>query len=609
MTSTAERADAGTRLRDVLAEVDETPAAYLKAARQLELGRNGDLGLREVHLSFVATFTIDVILPYLIVEGARRSLAIRGSVAPFGQLEQQLLDGDSPTYRSQPECIAIAARVEDTAPALVHDFVRLSPEEIEREVVQFVARLENLLRAVRRHSHAHVLLWNQTLPMHAAAGLADAALDPSQADTIAEINRRLARVCRGTPGAFVFDACRLANEVGLARWEDPKLLHLARIPWSAVAQAATAKRLARYLKALTAVPCKCLVLDLDNTLWGGVLGEEGPDAILLGGDYPGSAFKAFHRFVKTYRDRGVLLGIASKNDEKEVIELFDRHPDCVLRWGDFAARQIHWKDKATSLEAIAEELGISTEALAFFDDSAVEREWVRTRVPEAQVIDVPADPTRYAAALEESGAFDHLVLSEEDRKRAELYRTDVQRRQLAGSAGSVEEFLRALQMRITIGPVDPGTLLRVTQLIAKTNQFNLTARRHTQADVERMIAQGAIALWMRIEDRFGDSGLVGVAIALDGPDGASLDTFLMSCRVLGRRAESALLRAVADRAIDRGASRILAEYVPTKKNGVAAEFLAESGFTTVPERDGWWELDLSAGAPPVPQLFEVLERS
>jgi FkbH-like protein len=606
MNAAAGTAGAGARLRSVLAHVDETPASYLRAAR--ELGSVGEDGLREVRLAVVATFTADVLAPYLAVEGARSSLAVRTTLAPFGQLEQQLLDADSLVYRSDPQVIAIAARVEDGAPALVHDFVRLSRAAVEREVEEHVGRLEQLVLAARRHSRAQVLLWNQVAPMRLAAGLADAALEPSQSDVFAEINRRLAAVCRATPGAYVFDACRLANEVGLARWEDPKLLLLGRIPWSAAAQVATAKRTARYLKALTVAPRKCLVLDLDGTLWGGVLGEDGPDGIDLGEDYPGNAFKAFHRQLRSYRDRGVLLALASKNDEHEVAEVFERHPDSVLRWEDFAARQIHWEDKAASVAAIAGELGISTDALAFFDDSPVEREWVRARLPEVQVIDVPAEPSRYGAALDESGAFDHLVLTDEDRRRAELYRSDEQRRRFAVGAPSVEEFLRGLAMRVTIGAVDRATLPRAAQLVAKTNQFNLTARRHTQADLERMIADGAVALWMRVEDRFGDSGLVGVAVALPAPDRAfAIDTFVVSCRALGRRAEAALLAAVARRALARGASRLIGEYVPTGRNAPAAGFLRESGFAPAAHREGTWELELSGGAPRVAALFDVVE--
>jgi FkbH-like protein len=594
----------------MLSTVDASPASYLRAARALESGEGAALGLPPVRVSSLSTFTYAVLTPYLVVEAARRGLAVRHSVGPYGQLEQQLLDPESPIYESEPDFIVLAARIEEGAPALVHDFVRLSREDVEREIDQYVSRIERLLRAIRTHTRARVLVWNQVSPSSLAAGLADAGLDPSQTDAIAHVNRRLARACARTPGAFVFDAARVANEIGLAAWHDPKLFHLGRIPLAAPAQRATARQMARYLAALTTTPRKCLVLDLDNTLWGGVLGEDGFGGIALGDDYPGNVFKTFQRRVRSLRDRGVLLAIASKNDEGAVAELFERHPHLVLRWSDFAARQIHWKDKASSVAAIAEELNISTDALAFFDDSPQEREWVRARIPAVQVIEVPTDALRYGEALEASGAFDHLVLTEEDRSRAEMYRSDQERRHLAETVTSVDDFLRSLGMRVTVGAVDGTTLPRVAQLVAKTNQFNLTTRRHTQADIESMVAGGAISLWMQVADRFGDNGIVGSALASDGPRGAvSIDTFLMSCRVMGRKVELGLLRALVGRAIARGATRLLAEYIPTGKNGPAARFLPESGFTPIPDRPGWWQLDLSHGAPRLDCPFEVIERS
>lgn len=597
-------------MRELLSALDGSPTSYLRAARELDGCEAHELDLRPLRLSLLSTFTGDVLVPYLAVEGARKGLAVRTAVAPFGQLEQQLLEPGSAVYRSDPDVIAIAVRVDDAAPALVHDFVRLSPDDVGREVEQLVGRLETLVRAARARSDARILVWNQPLPARLAAGLADASLDPSQTDVFGEVNRRISRLCRGVSDAYVFDACRVAAELGLARWQDPKLLHLARVPLSVEAQVATARSLARHLGALVKPPCKCLVLDLDNTLWGGVLGEEGVGGVAMGEDYPGSAYRAFQRQLRSYRDRGVMLAIASKNNEGDVVELFERHPDLVLRWDDFAARQIHWNDKASSLAAIAVELNVSTDALAFFDDSPVEREWVRQRMPEVQVIEVPRDPLQFGAALDGAGVFDHLVLTEEDRRRADLYRSDRARRELSQGAASVEEFLRALAMRVTIGAVDTTTLPRVAQLLAKTNQFNLTTRRHTPADLARMLAEGALGLWMRIEDRFGDNGLVGAALAIEQPpDAIAIDTFLLSCRVMGRMAERALLAAVARRARARGASRLLGEYLPTRKNRVVAEFYGDCGFTAVPGRTGWWELDLSAGVPGVPALFEVIERT
>ncbi|HEY4240956.1 MAG TPA: HAD-IIIC family phosphatase [Kofleriaceae bacterium] len=583
----------------LLASTDGKPAAMLAAARRIATEPVLRERLRTVKLGVLSTFTFDLVAPYLAVEGARRGLAIETTTAPFGQLEQQALDAASPLYGAAPDAIVIAALADD---ALGDGFLTA---DVEAAIGAHVERLANLARAIRERSSAHVLVWNQPPPRRLAAGLADPALERSQTAACAQLNERLARALAAVPGARIFDAARAATEVGLAQWFDAKLELLARCPLSGAAQLAVGQRLARNLRALVAPPCKCLVLDLDNTLWGGVLGEDGIGGIALGEEYPGSAFKRFQRALRSYRDRGVLLAIASKNNEADVVELFGAHADLVLRLDDFAAREIHWNDKASSLRAIAQTLDIGIDALAFFDDNPVERAWVHEQLPDVTVIDVPAQPWRYVEALDASGAFDHLVVTADDKKRAAQYQQDVHRRELAKTVASPEEFLRALGMRVTIGPIGPATLPRVAQLLGKTNQFNVTTRRYSEGELAALLAQpGAIGLWMRVADRYGDSGLVGVALAV--PDGAAyrLDAFLMSCRVLGRRVEHALLGAVAERAAKHGATLLRGEFIPTKKNAPAASFFADTGFAAAGEHR--WTLDLVGRAVPAP-LFEVIE--
>jgi FkbH-like protein len=616
---TAIASAAPTPLTAILAELAAVPEdrrtpAYLQLARTVE-ERGAELGAAR-RVAWLASFTTELFRPYLIVEAARRGVRIEPYFAPFGQIEQAILDEAGALYAGRPELAILAIRVEDTAPALGDGFAGLPPAEARRLVDEHVARLEACVRALRQRSTARVLVWNQPPPRRLAAGLADPSLELAQTEMIGELNRALARRLAAISDVFVFDAHRLATEVGTAAFYDPKLAQLARMPFTPRAQAALAGALARHAAALWRPPCKVLVLDLDNTLWGGVLGEDGIAGIALGDDYPGSAFTAFQRVVASYRDRGILLALASKNNEADVAEVFAQHPGLVLRLDDFVARQIHWNDKAHSLRAIAAELNLGLDALAFFDDNPVERAWVRQQLPEVTVIDVPASPLGFGDALDASGAFDLVAITREDRERTRLYQSDQARQRLADATGSIDDFLRALGMRITIGAVAADTLPRVVQLLAKTNQFNTTTRRHGQADLEAMIARGAIALWMRIEDRFGDNGLVGVAIGVPEPatgpsDAFRIDSLLMSCRVLGRRAEHALLGTLARRARAAGVHQLIGEFIPTKKNAPAAGFYRDAGFAPVDGEPGRWRLalteDCTALAPP--QLFEVLEVS
>ncbi len=591
--------DAIKAVRPLLADIFQslkTPAEYLQAARTIETGSFPQL--KPLRTVFVATFTMDFVKPYLTVEGAHKGFQVQSLFAPFNQIEQQVLDRCSFLYQSQPDVIALALRLEEIAPNLTDRFLTLSESQIKQETGAVLARLKTLIEETRAHSKAAILVFNFAAPAVLAAGLADAALAHSQTAIIQDLNNRLAAVCRPLPDVHIFDFARFWGECGL-RAADPKLWYMGRIPMNGPAQILLAGRLARYLRALKLPACKCLVLDLDQTLWGGVLGEDGPAGIALGEEYPGVVFKDFQRRLLALRDRGVILALASKNNEQEVVDVFQGHPDMLIKLEDFSARQIHWQDKAASLNAIADELNIATDAMAFFDDNAVEREWVRAQLPAVTVIEVPANPMDYGKALEESGAFDQLVILDEDRKRAGLYRDQKERESLYKGSVSLEDFLGRLNIKVALGCIDGETLPRVAQLIAKTNQFNMTTRRYSAAELESMLANGHAGLWIRAADRFGDYGLVGAAVAKEiRPAEWMIDVFLLSCRALGKNIEVVLLDELCDMVKKKGAKAIWGEHIPTPKNAPAKDFYAQQQFR---QNSGLWCRDLT------PFSFQPLE--
>jgi FkbH-like protein len=591
-------------LEDIIRDLDGTPASYSRISRLIGEGDFEELS--PVNVAILSTFTLDLVRPYLVVETARRGMLIDPFFAPFNQLEQQVLDPQSLFYKAEPEVVVIAARLEEWAPSIVEHFVSMTPENVESELDRIEGRARDLIEGIRRYSQATVLFFNFVPPDYLSAGLADAGLETSQTSAVQQANHRISQVCRAFGGVFIFDYYRMVQESGQHCWVDPKLWYLGRIPMGTEAQIQTGRRLSRYIRASRYPSSKCLVVDLDNTLWGGVLGEEGLGGISIGEEYPGNVYKAFQRHLVSLRDRGVLLAIASKNNETDVVEAFEKHSDFVLKLADFAARQVHWHDKASSLKTIAAELNIGTDSLAFFDDSPVEREWVRSQLPEVTVIDVPDDPTGYADALEMSGAFDILTVTQEDRQRPEMYRNESQRKQLRHENISPEEFLRQLEITATIGLLNADTLPRAAQLMAKTNQFNLTNRRHTVPDIQTMTASGAVGLWMRLNDRFGDNGLVAVAIAI--PESASdwkVDTFLMSCRVAGRQAESALLGVMCDMVRKRGGQMVTGEYISTSKNGMVSEFYESNGFQSMDSEGRLWQWDFSNGNLSLPDFISI----
>ena len=591
-------------LRDILADLMPTPSSYLKAAREIS---TADLQeLRQVNVALLSTFTCELLQPYIVVEAAAKGIITQPYFGPWNQMDQQVFDDASSLYKSDPDVVVIAARIEELAPSLTDGFISLSATQVNHELENIQQRIRSLLEGLRARTTANILVFNFAPPPNLAAGLADPSLIPSQASVIQKANDDVSAVCREFSGAYVFDYANTLYEFGIKNWSDTKLWYLGRIPFGAKAQIEISKRLARYFRAICYPACKCLVVDCDDTLWGGILGEEGLGGIHLSEEYPGNVFKDFQRKVLSLKNRGVLLAVASKNNEEDVMEVFEKHTDSVLKPNDFAAIQINWNDKASSLVQIAKDLDIGVDALAFFDDNPVERDWVRIQLPEVTVIDVPDSPLEYVQALDESSAFDQLYISEEDRVRPKMYREQNDRKYLQGQSISVDAFLEQLEMTATIGRVDSNTLPRVEQLLAKTNQFNLTTRRHTGSELQTMIDEGCVALWLRVSDRYGDNGLVGVAIAApQDADTWIIDSFLMSCRVMGRKVETALLSNLSRYVRERGGRTLLGEYIPTAKNNMVYKFYSSHSFRSLDGRAGLWEWDLSLGEIPWPDVIHL----
>ena len=341
---------------------------------------------------------------------------------------------------------------------------------------------------------------------------------------------------------------------------------------------------ARLLAAKQGWSAKCLVLDLDNTIWGGVIGDDGLDGITLGqGSAAGEAFLAFQKYARDLAKRGIILAVCSKNEEVDALSPFERHPEMLLRRSDIACFVANWRDKAQNIRAIAEHLNIGLDTLVFVDDDPFERNLVRSELPMVQVPELPNDPARFANCLVDAGYFESFAITDEDRHRTEFYQANATRETLRAKSADFSAYLRDLGLELVWRRFDKVGLSRVVQLINRTNQFNLTTRRYTEEDIlEVMRDEKALGLQFRLLDRFGDNGTIAIVIGrlLDGAD-LMIDTWLMSCRVLGRQVQEATLHVVVDEAKRLGARRILGEYRPTAKNGIVKNHYAKLGFSTI----------------------------
>ena len=592
---------------DALAAVDAhpTPGGYARAARTIA----GDRGaLEPLAVALLASYTIDTLVPYLVVESARREFALDTRVGAYHSVLQELLDPDSGTARQQPDVVVIAQQLDDVSPALVYDYLGMSTEARSAASTGVVGTLVDAMRAFRGRHSCTFIVHNFALPAAPLLGLAEPMSTDSRTDAVRRINDALAAAARSMSDVVILDFDLLCATVGYGRWRDERGWYLGRAPLSAALCVPLAREHARILHALRGTPRKCLVLDLDNTLWGGVVGEDGLEGIHIGTSYPGNVFLDFQRVMLQLHARGVLLALNSKNNESDVLEVFAARTEMLLGPEHFAAMRINWSDKPANMRSIADELNIGVDSLVFFDDSPGERARMRQALPEVLTLEVPPDPMGYVGVLEEARPFERMVLSDEDRRRGSIERQQRARKLESATASSLQEFLQGLEMRVTIRAIDAADAPRVVDLLRKTNQFNVTTRRHTAAQLDAMLQDSAVgAFSVRASDRFGDHGLVGVALARVEGTVATIDSFLLSCRVIGRGVESALLVHVVEWARAHGAGVLVGAFVATPNNAPAADLYSRHGFRQDSGgdrlRDGEgarWTLDLAGSVPPWP---------
>lgn len=462
----------------------------------------------------------------------------------------------------RPDAVLIALHLESTFPSITN-------------AEEWISNFHALLSAYRKRSSAAVFVLNFIPPVNSMDGL----LSPSIFDRVGELNRSLARMASTLPLVFVVDAAQLACRSGLADWRDPRLWYLARVGINPRKFPPLAKQIARSFTALQRPAAKCLVLDLDNTVWGGILGDAGAAGIqCAGNDYPGSAYADFQRALLALRSRGVLLAIASKNDKAAVREAFDQQADMPLRPEHITHWEVHWEPKPESLKRIAAHLNIGLDSLVFLDDNPAEIHLVRMSLPQVRAYQTPARPEAFVEFLANLEDFDQLHLSAEDLRRAELYEVRQKQSEMAAAATDLESFYRSLQTVVVPEPATPGNFDRIVQLFHKTNQFNLTTRRYQRHELDTAIRTGAELWAFRARDIHGDHGIIAAALLRFDVETCELDSFLMSCRVFGRTIETAILHFVEQRVLASGRNKLIAQYLATTKNGPCRDFLARHGF-------------------------------
>jgi FkbH-like protein len=599
----------------MLAELNDKPSLVnlTRVAREL-LPQKSSLAGVSARIACVSTFTFEPVAKSIELQSLRAGAAIETFVTPFGQFDQQLIDRASALHAFKPQIVLAAVRLADGCPELYDSFNSLSAQRVTQLVDDWIARLRSALNAFRQHSATPILLHNYEMPIEPALGMADGTSANSHCSAIHRANELLAAMAKEIPNIFVMDYDALVARHGRQSWTDPRLLLVGRMPVAQDKLWALAGFYVRHMRPLLGISKKVLVVDADNTLWGGVAGDVGVEGIALGPDYPGNAFVLFQKRLLDLYQRGVVLCIASRNEQATVDEILDRHPAMVLKRNHFAAMRVNWQPKPDNLRSIAAELNLGLDSFVFIDDSDVECALMRASLPEVLAIRLPAEPAEYARAIDDLDVFDQWTISEEDRKRGELYHAEAKRRELRDVAVDLPTFYRQLEMKLTIRVDDSMQVARAAQMAARTNQFNMHTIRCTEADMQGFVKAGDHHLiTLSLTDRFGDHGVVGLAVTRTVGDECVLHMLLMSCRILGRTVEQGFIKWIGGHAKKSRAARLVGLFAPTAKNKPFADFFPSCGFEADPSSvagDGpvqRWTWRLEQADLTVPDWLAIVE--
>ena len=555
--------------------------ALLRTGRKLKPSPGKPL-LRIAILSDAATQQFVPILTAMLDVNGFSAEIYEGA---FDAIELEVYDAESRLYAFQPDAIVIL----NATQALRTSFMtrRVGAGRAGDFVGETVAKMTNVWDAIRSHSQAPMIQSTFVLPLERLFGSYDLKVPDSLYSITAAVNAGIIEAARQRSALLLTDVEGVASSVGRLNFFDDRLWDMWKTFCALDYIPYVTQNIVDVIMALRGRGVKCVVLDLDNTLWGGVIGDDGIDGILLSAHGEGESWFRCQLFLRELQRRGILLAVCSKNDERNALLPFEAHPEMVLKREEITVFIANWNDKAENIRRIQEILNIGFDSMVFLDDNPFERNLVRELVPGILVPELPEDPSEYVRFLVELNLFETSSFSGEDVRRAEMYKQEAERRVAATGFVSVEEFLQSLDMQIVVARFDSFHLPRIAQLLQRSNQFNLTTRRRSESECEHLMhTSSALPLYVKLSDRLGDHGLISVVILqIDGTD-IHITDWLMSCRVLSRGVEQYVMNEVFSVAAQRGLTGVVGYYIPTVKNGMVRDFFNDFGFTCTSDENG-----------------------
>jgi len=552
--------------------------------------------LKKIRVAVLGSSTVthfnDVLKFWLAREGFAASIY----EAEYSTIHQTIIDPHSQLYEFKPDVVFVFTHYRDIKCELP---AGSGPAVVEQTIAAAVNECVSLWKALRQKSNCHIIQSNADLPYHRVFGNYETTPVWGPTHILRQFNLNLAKALE--PGVSLLDLDFLASVYGRRKWHDSRFWYHSKHAFALDATGLVAHQLAKTIGAIKGTAKKCLVLDLDNTLWGGVIADDGLEGIILGHGPAGEAFVDFQRYVLKLKERGIILAVCSKNEEDIAKEVFLKHPDMVLKLEDIVVFKANWKDKAGNIRDIAESLNIGLDSIVFVDDNPAERELVKTVLPMVNVVRMPEDPSDYIEALCSGSHFETVLFSDEDTIRSTYYRSNIERAGFQSQFSDIADYLRSLDMEMIVGEFDEFHLPRIAQLINKSNQFHLTTTRYTESEISA-IRQDKLrtGLYFKLKDRFGDNGLISAVILQQQPDASMvIDTWVMSCRVLSRGVEEFICSEIISLAHRQKCRKVIGKYIPTAKNKLVVDLYGRLHFHRTQETQGTtlWELSLKDDSP------------
>ena len=542
-------------------------------------------------IAILSSFTLNGLSEILHVKCSELGIGYRSFVAGYNQYAQELINSKSEYYKFSPDVTFLIIDIRNLLGENFFFPYNISDNERKSLISEKINHLENMIMNFEKNLNSKLIIANFNIPSYSPNGVLETKFDFGFHEMIEELNKSLRDISKNHNSVYVYNFNQFISKYGEKNIFDYRQFHVGDIQIALNFLPQFGYDLMSYIKPITGANRKCIVLDLDNTLWGGIIGEDGLHGIELGDTPNGKAFVEFQKILLSLWNQGIILAINSKNNFDDAIKVIKEHPNQILREKHFASVKINWNDKAENLKQIADEINIGLNSIVFFDDDKINQERIRKEFPEVLTPELSNDPSQFVPILEDLNDFNVFQRTTEDKKRGEMYFQQKERIDLEKSISNIDDFLKELDIKVKLKKSNEFLIPRISQLTLKTNQFNLTTRRYQEEQIRELSNDSTFSVGCaQVLDKFGDNGITGVYIVRKNEKFWLIDTFLLSCRIMGRGIENAILSQILIEAKANGIEEIRAEFIPTQKNKPAENFLSSFGFT---KQDKFWVYKLN----------------